>query len=171
MKLKGACSLEGKLWQIYSMPKYDSVLKSRYHLPTKVCIVKAMVFPVVMYWCESWPIKKAKCQRIDAFELWCWKRLSSPLDCKEIKPVNPKGNQPWIFIESVDTEARMLWPPDTKSCLIWKDPDAGKDWGQEEKGTTEDRWLDGIMTQWTWIWVNSVSWWWTGRPCVLQSMG
>ena len=73
----------------------DSILKSRdITLPTKVCLVKAMVFSVVMYGCESWTIKKAENQRIDAFQLWCWRRLESPLDCKEIKPVNPKGNRP-----------------------------------------------------------------------------
>ena len=77
-----------------AMTNLDSVFKSRdISLPTKVCLVKAMVFPVVMYGCESWTIKKAECQRIDAFELWCWRRLSSPLGCKEIKPVNPKENQ------------------------------------------------------------------------------
>ena len=76
------------------MTNLDSILKSRViTLPTKVCIVKAMVFPVVVYGCESWTIQKAERQRIDAFELWCWRRLLSPLDCKEIKPVNPKGNQ------------------------------------------------------------------------------
>ena len=75
------------------MTSLDSLLKSReITLPTKVHVVKATVFPVVMYGCESWTIKKAECQRIDAFELWCWKRLESPLDCKEIKSVNPKGN-------------------------------------------------------------------------------
>ena len=78
------------------MTNLDSVLKSRdITLPTKVCIVKAMVFPVVLYGCESWTVKKAEHRRIDAFKLWCWKKtLESPLDCKEIKPVNPKGNQP-----------------------------------------------------------------------------
>ena len=77
------------------MTNLDSVLRSRdITLPTKVHIVKAVVFPEVMYRCESWTIKKAEHQRIDAFELWCWKRLESPLDCKKIKPVNPKGNQP-----------------------------------------------------------------------------
>ena len=77
------------------MTNLDSTLKSRdITLLTKVHIVKAMVFSVVMYGCESWTIKKAECQRIDAFELWCWRRLESPLDSKEIKPVNPKGNQP-----------------------------------------------------------------------------
>ena len=76
------------------MTNLDSIFKSRdITLPTKVCLVKAMVFPVIMYGCESWTVKKAKCPRIDALELQCWRRLESPLDCKEIKPVNPKGNQ------------------------------------------------------------------------------
>ena len=101
-----------------------------------------MVFPVVMYGCESWTIKKVEYQRTDAFELWCWRSLFRvrPLDCKEIKPVNPKGNQSWISIRRTDAEAevRILWPPDVKSQLIRKDPDAGKDWRQEEKGMTED---------------------------------
>ena len=76
----------------------------------------------------------------DAFELWCWRRLESPLDCKEIQPVHPKGDQSWVFIGRTDAEAEtpILWPPDVKNWLIGKDPDAGKDWGQEEKGTTED---------------------------------
>ena len=92
-----------------------------------------------MYGCESWTIKKAECWRIDAFELWCWRRLKSPLDFKEIQSVHPKGDQSWVFIgrTDVDAETPILWPPDVKSWLIWKDPDAGKDWGQE-KGTTED---------------------------------
>ena len=93
-----------------------------------------------MYRCESRSIKKAECWKIDAFELWCWKSLESPLDCKEIQPVHPKGNQPWIFIARTDAEAAapILWPPDVKSLLIGKDPDAGKDWGQEEKEVAED---------------------------------
>ena len=103
------------------------VLKSRDITLPKVCICKAMVFPVVMYGCESWTIKKAECQRIDAFELWCWRRL-----------IIPKGNQSWMFVARTDAEAPILWPPDVKSWLIWEDPDAGKEWGQEEKGTTED---------------------------------
>ena len=89
----------------------------------------------------SWIIKKAELQKIDAFELWCWRRLlRSPLDCKEIQPVHPKGNQSWVFIGKTDAKAEtpILWPPDLKSWLIWNDPDAGKDWGQEEKGMTED---------------------------------
>ena len=122
-----------------AMTSLDGILKSRdITLLTKVYPLKAMVFPVVMYGCESWTIKKAEHQRINAFELWCWRRLLSHLDCKEIKPVNPKGNQPWKFIERTDTEALILWPPDVKNWLIWKDPDAGKDWRWEEKGMTED---------------------------------
>ena len=104
------------------MTNLDSILKSRdITLPTKVHFVKAMVFPVVMYGYESWTIKKAECQRTDAFELWCWRRLlKSPLDCKEIQPVHPKGHQSWVFIGRTDVEAQspILWPPDAKSQLI-----------------------------------------------------
>ena len=120
----------------------------------------------------SWTIKKAKCRRTDAFELWCWRRLlrvpwtarrSNKSILKEISPG---------FIRGTDAEAEtpILWPPDVKSWLIGKDPDAGKDWRQEEKGTTEDE-----MVEWhhwlNWhVWVNSGSWWWTERPGVLQSI-
>ena len=119
----------------------DSILKNRdITLLTKVHLVKAMVFPVVMYGCESWTIKEAERWRIDIFKLWCWRRLESPLDSKEIHPVHPEGNQCWIFVGSTDAEAEtpILWPPDVKNWLICKDPDAWKDWRQEEKGTTED---------------------------------
>ena len=107
---------------------------------TEVQVVKAMVFPVVMYRCKSWTIKRAEHWRTDAFELWCWRTSESPLDCKEIIPVNPKGNQSWIFIGRTDVEAEtpILWPPNGKNWLIGKDPDAGKDWRQEEKRMTED---------------------------------
>ena len=86
-------------------------------LPTKVHLVKAMVFPVVMYGCESWPVKKAECRRIDAFELWCWRTLESPLDYKEIQPVHSEGDQPWDFFGRNDAKAEtpVLWPPDVKS--------------------------------------------------------
>ena len=118
---------------------------------------------------ESWVLKN-----------WCFwtvmleKTLESPLDCKEIQPVYPKGDQSWVFIGRADVEAEtpVLWPPDAKSWLIGKDPDAGKDWGQE-KGMTEDAmvgWL-ASLTQWRWVWVNSGSWWWTRRPGVLRFMG
>ena len=100
------------------MTDLESIFKSRdITLPTKVHLVKAMIFPVVMYGCESWTIKKAEHQRIDAFELWCWRRLLQRVLCKEIKPVNPKGNQPCIFIGRTvaEAEAPILWPPDVKS--------------------------------------------------------
>ena len=123
------------------MTSLDSMLKSRdIALPTKVRLVKAMVFPVVMYGCESWTIKNW------ALKNWCFwtvvleKTLESPLDCQEIQPVHPKGNQSWIFIGRTDVEAEtpILWPPDVKSWLLGKDPDAGKDWRQKEKGATDD---------------------------------
>ena len=197
------------------MKNLDRILKSRdITLPTKVHIVKAIVFPLVMYRCESWTVKKAERKRIDGFELWCWRRLlrvpwtarrsnqsilkkikrdyikkqrhyfvnkgpssqgygfcsshvwiwdldyqeswalkswcfwtvvlkktlESPLDCKEIQPVHPKGNHSRVFIGKTDVEAEtpIFWPPDAKSWLIWKDTDVGKDWRQEEKGMTED---------------------------------
>ena len=101
------------------MTNIDSILKSRdITLPAKVCLIKAMFFPVVMYGCESWTIKKAEHRRIDAFELWCLeKTLESPLDCKEIQPVQPKGDQSWVFIARTDVEAEIpiVWPPDANS--------------------------------------------------------
>ena len=134
-----------------AMAHLHSILKSwDIILPTKVHLVKTMVFLVVWMWeldyKESWVLKN-----------WCFhtvvleKTLESSLDCKEIKPVNLQGNQSWIFIGRTDAEAEtpILWPPDVKNWLIWKDPDAGKDWGQEEKGMTEDamvgwhHWRDG----------------------------
>ena len=102
--------------------------------------VKAMVFPVVMYGYESWTVKKPEHRRIDAFELWCWRGLLRHFDFKEIKPANPKGNQSWIFIGRTDAKAEtpILWSPDTKSWLIGKDCDEGKDWGHEEKEAEDE---------------------------------
>ena len=100
------------------MTKLDSILKSRdITLPTKVRLVKGMVFPVVMYGCDSWTVKKAERRRIDAFELWCWRRLESPLDCKEIQPVHSEGDQPWDFFGRNDAKAEtpVLWPLHAKS--------------------------------------------------------
>ena len=136
------------------MTNLDSILKSRdATLPTKVCLVKAVVFPVVTPGCESWTIKEAEHRRIN----WCvWtvvleKTLDSPLGCKEIQPVHPKGYQSWIFIGRTDAEAGspILWAPDVKNWLTGKDPDVEKDWRQEGKGTVEDEtvgwhhWLNG----------------------------
>ena len=132
-----------------AMTNLDSILKSRdITLQTKVHLVKAMVFPIVIWMCEmdhreSWVPKN-----------WCFwtvvleKILESPLDSKEIQPVHPKGDQSWIFIGRTDAEAEspICWPPDVKNWLLWKDPDAEKDWRQEEKGMTEDeKWLDVII--------------------------
>ena len=134
------------------MTNLVNLLKSRdITLLTKVRIVKAMVFPVVMYRCDSWIIKKAEWQRRDIFELCCWRRLDRPLDCKEIKPVNPKRNQPWIFTGRTDAEAKapIFRPPDKKSRLIEKDPGGKKEGRQKQKGTAEDEmvrqhyWLSG----------------------------
>ena len=110
----------------------DSILKSRdITLSTEVRLVKAMVFPVVMYGCESWTIKKAEHRRINAFELWCWRRLLRvPWTARRSnQPVHPRGDQSWVFIGRTDVEAEtaILWPPDVKTCLIGKDPDTGKD--------------------------------------------
>ena len=123
------------------MTNLDSIFKSRdITLPTKVRLVKAMVFPVVMYGCESWTVKKADCHRINVLNWVLEKTLESPLDCKEIQPVHSKGDQPWDFFGRTDAKAEtpVLWPPHARSGLIGKDSDAGRDWGQEEKGTTKD---------------------------------
>ena len=118
---------------------------------------------------ESWALKN-----------WCFwavvleKTLESPLDCKEIQPVHFKGDQSWVFFGRTDAKAEtpVLWPPHAKSWLIGKDPDAERNWGAGGEG--DDRGWDGWMAspiQWTWVWVNSGSWWWTGRPGVLWFMG
>ena len=135
-----------------AMTNLDSMLKSRdITLLTKVCIVKAMVFPAVMYGCESWTTTKAEHQRIDAFWIVV-KTLESPLDTKEIKPVNPKRNQPWIFIGWTDAkaEAPVLWPPDVKSYLMSRDnslektPMLGKIEGKRRRGRQRMRWSSSI---------------------------
>ena len=127
-----------------------------------------MVFPVVMYGCES-----LDCEESSAPNNWCFwtvvleKTLESPLDCKEIQPIHSKGE--FFGRTDVEAETSILWPPHAKSWLTGKDPDAGRDWGQEEKGTTEDEMAS--PTQCTWVWVNSRRWWWTGRPGMLWFMG
>ena len=136
----GDCSHEIKRHSLLGrkiMINLDSILKSRdITLPTKVHLVKVIAFPVVMYGCESWTIKKAECWRIDAFELWCWRRLLRvPWTARRSKQSILK-----VFIGQSDIEAEtpILWPPDAKNRLTGKAPDAGKDWGLEEKGATED---------------------------------
>ena len=139
----------------YGKPS-QCIEKQRHHFADKYVSSQRYVFPGVMYRCESRTLKKTEHWRTDAFKLWCWRSLFESLsDCKEIKPVDPKGNQPWILIWRTDAEALILWPPDVKSQLTGKDPDAGRDWGQEEKGTTEDEMagshhrLNGCEFEWT----------------------
>ena len=159
----------------------DSILKKQRHYlaskgPSKtIALTKAMVFPVVMYGCESWTIKKLNAEEFIAFELWCWRRLlrvcwtsrwSNQSILKEISPE--------IFTGKTDAEAEIpiLWPPDVKNGLHWKRPWC---WGRlKARREGDNKGWDGWMastTQWTWVWVNSGSWWWTGRPGVLQSVG
>ena len=140
------------------MTNLEHIKKQRRYFANKGPSSQGYRFSSGHYGCESWTIKKAECWRIDAFELWCWRRLLRvPWTARRSKPVHPKGDQSWVFIGRTDAEAEtpILWPPDAKSWLIGKDPDAGKDWGQEEKGMTEDEmvgWhhqLDGHGFGWT----------------------
>ena len=145
------------------MTNLDSILKKqRHYFANKGPFRQTCGFSSSHVWIwqlcykESWVLKN-----------WCFwtlvleKTFESPLDCKEIQPVHLKGNHPWVFTWRTDVEAEtpVLWPPDVKNWLIWKDPDAGKDWRQEEKGTTEGRdgWI-ASLTQWTLVWVKSRSW-------------
>ena len=156
------------------MTNLDSILKKRViTLPTKVCLVKAMVFPVVMYGCESWTMKRAEHQRIDTFELWCWRRLLRvPWTARRSNQSN-LGDQSWVFFGRNDAKAEtpILWPPHAelthwKRRWCWEGLGAG--------GEGDDRGWDGWMaspTRWMQIWVNSGSWWWTGRPGVPRFMG
>ena len=135
------------------MTNLDSILKSRdITLSTKFQLVKAMVFPVVMYGCESWTIKKAEHQKIDAFELWCWRQMpESLLDFKEIQPVHPKGNQSWIFIGRTDAEAEtlILGHLMLKAESFEKTVMLGKIEGRRRRGQERMRWLDGITDSWS----------------------
>ena len=163
----GDCSHEIKRYMLLGrkvMTNQDSLSRDL-PLPTKVHLVKAMVFPVVMYGYEHW--------RIDAFELWCWRRFESPLDCKEIQSVNPKINKYWIFFGRTDAEAEtpILWPP------LWRTDSLEKslmlikiEGGRRGDERGWDGWM-ASQTQWTWVWVSLGSWPWTGKPVVLQSMG
>ena len=158
----GDCSNETKrhlLLRRKVMTNLESILKSRnIILSTKIHLVKAMVFPVVMYGCESWTVKKAEHWRIDDFKLWCWRRLlrvpwtARRSNLSILKEISPGCSLKGLMLK---LKTPILWPPDAKSWLIWKDPDAGKDWGQEEKGMTEDEmvgwhhWLNGQGFGWT----------------------
>ena len=157
------------------MTSLDSILKSRnITLPTKVCLAKAMVFPAVMYGCESRTIKKAECQRIDAFELWCWRRLlrvpwtvrrsNQPI----LKEISPEYSLERLMLKlKLQYFGHLMGRTDSfeKTLML------GKIEGRRRRRRQRMRWLDGSPSQWTWVWVGSGSCWWTGRPGMLQSMG
>ena len=157
------------------MTNLDSILKCRdITLSTKVHLVKAVVFPVVMYGCESWTIKKAECWRIDAFELWCWRRLLRvPWTARRsnqsiIKEISHGCSLEGLMLKlKLQYFGHLMQRADSfeKTLMI------GKIEGGRRRGRQRMRWLDGILTQWTRVWVNSGSWWWTGRPGVLWFMG
>ena len=169
-KIKRLLLLERKV-----MTSLDSRLKSRdITLPTKVCLVKAMVFPVVMYGCESWTIKKAKHQRMGAFELWCWRRLFRvPWTARRSNQSILKEISPGCSLEGLMLKLKLQY----FGHLMQRVDSLERFWCWEGLGAGEegdDRGWDGCMaslTRWTWVWVNSRSWWWTGRPGVLQFMG
>ena len=133
--------------------------------------VISMLFPVVMYGCESWTIKKAARQRIDAFELWYWRwLLRIPWTARRSNQSILKEISPEYSLEGLVLKLK-LWPLYVKNWLIWKDPNAGQHWRQEEKGTTEDDGWKASPPWWTWVWASCQSWWWTGRPGMLRFMG
>ena len=151
----------------------NSVLKSRdITLPTKVHLVKPMVFPVVMYGCESWTIKQTKCWKTDAFKLWCWRRLLRvPWTARKSNQSILKETDHQYSLEGLMLKLQNFWPPDARSRLTGKDPDVGQDWGQEEGGgSSRDDWM-ASLTQRTWVWANSRRKQRTGKPGGLQSMG
>ena len=162
MTLKDTCSLEEKLCQL-------SVLKSRdVTLLTKVHLVRAMVFPVVMSGCESWTIKKAEHRRTDAFELWCWRRLLRvPWTARRsnqsiLKEISPEYSLEGLMLKlQLQYFGHLMWRTDSleKTLVL------GKTEGGRRRGRQRMRWLDGITTTWwTWVWTSSGSWWWTGKP-------
>ena len=172
----GDCSHQIKRYLLLGrkvMINLDSILKSRnISLPTKVHLVKAMVFPVVMYGCESWTVKKVECRRIDALELWCWRRLlrvpwtarrSNQSILKEISPEYSLGGL--MLMLKLQYLGHLMWITDSlKRPWCWEIEGGRR---RDDKGW--DGWMASLMG-WTWVWVGSRSWWWTGKPSVLQSM-
>ena len=154
------------------MTNLDSILKSRdITLPTKVCLVKAMVFPVVMHGCESWIIKKAESRRIDAFELWCWRRLlRAPWTARRsnqsiIKEISPEYTLEGLMLKlKLQSFGHLMWRTDSLEKTLMLEKIEGR-----RRGWQRTRWWMASPTQWTWVWASSGSWWWTGKPGVLQS--
>ena len=157
------------------MTNLDSILKSRdITLPTKVCLAKAMVFPVVMYGCESWTVKKAEHWKIDAFELWCWRRLLRvPWTVRRSNQSILKEISPGCSLEGLMLKLKLqyfgdfMWKVDSLENTLM----LGGIEGRRRRGQQRMRWLDGITNSMDMSWVDSRSWWWTGRPGMLQSMG
>ena len=157
------------------MTNLDSIFKSReVTLPMKVRLVKAMVFPVVMYGCDSWTVKKAERQRIDAFELWCWRRLLRvPWTARRFNQSILKEISPGWSVEGMMLKLKLQYFGNLMRRVdsLEKTLMLGGIRGRRRRGWQRMRWLDGITDSMTWVWVNSGSWWWTGRPGVLQFMG
>ena len=157
------------------MTNLDSILKSRdITLPIKIQLVKAIVFLVVMYGCESWTIKKAECWRTDAFELWYWSRLLRvPWTARRsnqsiVKEISPEYSVEGLILKlKIQYFGHLMWRTDSleKTLML------GRIEGGRRGGWQRIRWLDGILFLWTWVWTSSGSWWWTGKPGVLWSMG
>ena len=166
MKLKDTYSLEEKLW-----PTLTACSKAETLLFQQGPSSQGYGFLVVMYGCESWTVKKAEHQRIGASELWCWRRLLRiPWTARRSNQSILKEISPGRSLEGLMLKLKPIpWPPHAKSWLIGKDPDAGRDWGQEEDRGWDD-WL-ASPTRWTWVWVDSGSWSWTGRPGMLWFLG
>ena len=163
-----------QVWFMVLMTNLDGILKSRdITLPTKVHLVKAMVFPVVRYGCESWTVKKAECWRIDAFELWCWRRLLRVhWTARRSNQSILKETSPGCSLEGLMLRLKLQY----FGHLMWRVDSWKRLWRWEGLGAGEgdDRGWDGWMaslTRWTWVWVNSRSWWWSGRPGVLRFLG
>ena len=171
----GDCSHEIKRCLLLgrkAMTNLDSILKSRdITLPTKFCLVKTMVFSVVMYGCESWTIMKVEDRRTDAFELWCWRGLLRvPWTARRsnqsvLKEISPEHSLEGLMLKlKLQYFGHLMWR------LLGKDPDAGKDWRRVKKGMTEDGWM-ALPTIWRWVWTRFGSWWWTGKCGMPQFMG
>ena len=171
----GDCSHEIKRCLLLgrkAMTCLDSILKSR-DITDKGPSSKHYGFSSSRVWMRELDYKERWAQ--ENWRFWTVvleKTCESTLDCKEIQPVHPKRDQSWVFIGRTDAEAEtpILWPPHAKSWLTGKDADAGRGWGQVEKGMIAHGWM-ALPTRWTWVWVGSGSWWWTGKPGVLESMG